>query len=67
MEAELDAQLLQEANIPVLLKGPPTGVFGPGFAGATAYGVRLFVPASLEQDARDVLDRDDHSEPNDAA
>jgi hypothetical protein len=42
-EADLDIGLLEEAGIPVVVKGPATGIYGPGFAGPTAAGVRVFV------------------------
>ena len=58
IEADFDRVTLEEAGIPVLVKGPLTGAFGPGFAGATMYGVRLFVPAELLEDARAVLGAD---------
>jgi hypothetical protein len=54
-DADVDRVLLETAGIPVLVKGASTGIFGPGFAGPTAEGVRLFVPASRLADARDVL------------
>lgn len=54
-DADIDRALLETADIPVLVKGASTGVFGPGFAGPTAEGVRLFVPGSLLERAREVL------------
>lgn len=58
-EAELDRQALEQAGIPVMLNGPVTGVFGPGFAGPTANGVTLLVPADHVEDARDLLGDDE--------
>lgn len=57
-EADLKVALLEAAEIPVLRKGPETGIFGPGFAGATALGIQLLVPASKLEMARDVLTAD---------
>lgn len=57
-EAELDQQLLEQSGIPVLLKGPITGVFGPGFAGPTAHGVTLLVPDDQYDVATELLSDD---------
>lgn len=54
-EADLATSMLEAADIPVLRKGPETGIFGPGFSGTTALGVQLFVPRSRLEDARIVL------------
>jgi hypothetical protein len=54
-EADLDIGLLEGAGIPVLVKGPPTGIFGPGFAGPTADGVTVLVPEECLTAARQVL------------
>lgn len=58
-EAEMDQQLLEQSGIPVLLKGPITGVFGPGFAGPTAQGVTLLVPDDQVDAAGELLSDDD--------
>lgn len=42
-EADLDIGLLQGAGIPMLVKGPSAGIYGPGFAGPSAAGVRVYV------------------------
>jgi hypothetical protein len=60
-EADLATSQLEGAGIPVLRKGPETGIFGPGFAGRTALGVRLFVPRSRLEEARTVLQSDPDS------
>lgn len=57
-EAEMDQQLLEQSGIPVLVKGPITGVFGPGFAGATVEGVTLLVPDDQVDAARELLGAD---------
>jgi len=54
-EADLDVGVLEEAEIPVVVKGPPIGIFGPGFSGATATGVRVFVRERDVETARDLL------------
>jgi hypothetical protein len=61
-DADVDRVLLETAGIPVLVKGASTGIFGPGFAGPTAEGVRLFVPASRLAYAREVLAGDEDGE-----
>jgi hypothetical protein len=57
-EAEYAAGLLKDADIPALIRGPETGIFGPGFAGATTHGVTLFVPGSELERARQILEDD---------
>ena len=55
-EAELPTSMLEAESIPVLRKGPETGIYGPGFAGTSALGVRLYVPHSRLEDARSILE-----------
>jgi hypothetical protein len=52
-EADLDIGLLEEAGIPVMIKGPSAGIYGPGFAGPTPLGLRLFV---REEDLVEAID-----------
>lgn len=54
-EADLVMGRLEQAGIPALVKGPETGIFGPGLAGTTPLGVTVFVPADRLQEARDLL------------
>lgn len=54
-EADLHVSLLEQAGIPVVVRGPEIGIFGPGFAGSTASGVVLLVPEDRLGDALDVL------------
>lgn len=54
VEAEFDKERLEGGGIPVLLKGPETGIFGPGFSGASAFGVDLLVPKSQIDAAREL-------------
>jgi hypothetical protein len=58
-EAELAQQLLEQSGIPVLLKGPITGAFGPGFSGPTSQGVTLMVPADDHDRALEILNEDE--------
>jgi len=55
IESDMYADILEQAGIPVLTKGPITGVFGPGFGGATAEGVSLHVPKDRLDEARDLI------------
>jgi hypothetical protein len=55
IESDFYAEILEEAGIPVLTKGPITGAFGPGFGGATAAGVTLLVPKDQLEYARDLI------------
>jgi hypothetical protein len=55
LEAELDQQTLERAGIPVLIRGPLTGAFGPGFSGPTTQGVTLLVPDDRHDEAVDLV------------
>lgn len=57
--AEMDQQMLEQSGIPVLLKGPLTGAFGPGFSGPTTQGVTLLVPDDQHAVALELLGEDD--------
>jgi hypothetical protein len=54
-EADLAEGILRSAGIPVLVRGPEIGIFGPGFAGPTPRGVTILVPAEYHEEARDLL------------
>jgi hypothetical protein len=54
-EAELPRQHLENAEIPVLLKGVEAGIWGPGFAGPTSRGITLLVPEDRLEEARELL------------
>jgi hypothetical protein len=58
-EADLAQQSLTEAEIPCLLSGNQAGLFGAGFKGPVIGGVKLYVPSSAMDAARDVLELDD--------
>ncbi len=60
-EADLPVSMLEAAEIPVLRKGPETGIFGPGFAGATLLGIQLYVPESKLEEARDIIASDSNA------
>ncbi len=54
--AELARQQLEAAGIPVAVLNDQTGIFGPGFAGASHLGVTVLVPADRLQEARELLE-----------
>jgi hypothetical protein len=54
-EADFAETVLRAHDIPVLRRGPEIGIFGPGFAGATARGVELLVPAERLEEAQAAL------------
>lgn len=53
-EAELLVGALRAAKIPVLIDGPDTALFGPGFSGGFAPGVVVRVPRELADQAEDI-------------
>ena len=55
MDADLDLATLQAQKIPVMVKGPEIGIFGPGFAGATSRGVEVYVPGGALRAARELI------------
>ncbi len=55
-QADAAEAVLGAYDIPVLREGPEVGIFGPGFAGPTARGVALFVPADRHDEAKAALD-----------
>ncbi|HEX2168145.1 MAG TPA: DUF2007 domain-containing protein [Longimicrobiales bacterium] len=57
--AEMHQQMLEQSGIPVLLKGPLTGAFGPGFSGPTTQGVTLLVPDEHHATALELLGDED--------
>ena len=62
MVADLDIATLEIEQIPALVRGPETGIFGPGFAGSTTLGVRVYVPESMLEVARELVG-EESSEP----
>jgi hypothetical protein len=55
-EAELARQQLEAAGIPVAVLNDQTGIFGPGFAGASHLGVTVLVPGDRLEEARELLE-----------
>jgi hypothetical protein len=56
VEADVAEAVLRAQDIPVIRRGPEVGIFGPGFTGATAHGVSLFVPADRLAEAEAALE-----------
>ena len=55
-EAELAVARLESAGIVAVARGNDiTGIFGPGFGGATARGVDVLVPSDAVDAAREIL------------
>ena len=58
-EADLVRVRLEAAGILAVTRGNDvTGIFGPGFGGATARGVDVLVPSDAVDAAREILDSD---------
>lgn len=55
-EADLLRSALEEAEIPVLVRGAQAGMLGAGFLGTVIGGVALHVPSSELERAREVLE-----------
>jgi hypothetical protein len=56
LDADLARATLEEADIPVQVRGLPVGVFGPSFQGAVPGGVDVYVPSPELDRARDLLE-----------
>lgn len=54
--AEIARQLLEGAGIPVAVLNDRTGIFGPGFAGASHLGITVMVPADRLEEAVELLE-----------
>ena len=56
LEADIARARLEEAEIPVQLRGEQTGAFGPSFRRTVPGGVDIYVPSPELQHARELLD-----------
>ena len=56
LEADIARARLEEADIPVQLRGQPTGIVGPSFQGSIPGGVDVYVPSPEVERARELLD-----------
>ena len=56
LEADIFVEQLKSVGIEAVSRGVDiTGIFGPGFQGATARGVDVLVPRNRLAEARDLL------------
>ena len=62
-EADLVIERLRAADIPALRDSNDTvGIFGPGFQGASAKGIKVLVPTEALEDARELVEPSDDLE-----
>lgn len=55
LAADIARQALEEAEIPVLVKGDHPGIFGLAFQGSVGGGVEVLVPDVALEHAREIL------------
>ena len=55
-QSEMIVELLKDAGIPALTRGPEVGVFGYGFGGPIPKGIRISVPSDRLEEAREILE-----------
>lgn len=55
LDADLDLATLKTEDVPTLVRGAEIGIFGPGFSGATPAGLRVYVPESMLEFARELI------------
>ena len=58
LAADVARQALEDAEIPVLVKGGQPGIFGPAFQGAITGGIEVLVPDVALEHAREILGAD---------
>jgi putative signal transducing protein len=56
LEADIARARLEQADIPVQLRGQHVGIFGPSFQGTVPGGIDVYVPSPEVARARDLLD-----------
>ena len=61
-EADLTRAMLEEQDIPVLIRGKQAGLFGGGFQGAVPGGVDILVPSTVASRARELIESDEESD-----
>lgn len=54
--ADMARQRLEAEGIPVVVLNDQTGIFGPGFSGATAVGVTLLAASDRMDEARELIE-----------
>jgi hypothetical protein len=58
LDADVARARLEEAEVPVQIRGQHIGMFGPAFQGPVPGGVDLYVPSPELEYARDLLESD---------
>ena len=61
-EADTARATLEDAGIPVLVRGNQAGIFGGGFQGLVIGGIDIFVPTDAVPRARELVVDDDEEE-----
>ena len=56
LDADIARATLEEADIPVQVRGLHVGIFGPSFQGAVPGGIDVYVPSPELPRARELLD-----------
>ena len=55
-QSEMIIQVLRDAGIPALTRGPEVGVFGYGFGGPIPKGITISVPSDRLEEAQNTLE-----------
>ena len=55
-QSEMVLELLRDAGIPALTRGPEVGVFGYGFGGPIPKGIKISVPSNRLEEAKEMLE-----------
>jgi len=55
LEADVARARLEQAEIPVQVRGEHTGIFGPSFQGSVPSGIDVYVPSPDVDRARELL------------
>lgn len=56
VEAEMHAQILENAGIPAIVQSPGQGMYGAGFSGIFVHGVTLLVAEEHLERAAELID-----------
>ena len=57
-DVEMAVNLLEAYGIPALRKAPGDGSFGEVFLGASGFGVDIYVPETMLEDAQNIVSAD---------
>ena len=64
-EADGARSTLEEAGIPVIVRGNQAGMFGSGFLGPVIGGIEVHVPLAFAEQARELVGFDEEYEERD--